>query len=158
MSEIQISSKIESIKEKTNKYVLGTYNRFDIAFEYGVGELLFDINGKQYIDFQSGISVTNIGHSEADIIDALREQADKLFHTSNLFYSSEQADLAEVLIVNSFPGKVFFCNSGTEANEGAIKDCTKACCFKRNKRSRNTHHERKLSWSYYRCNEYDRAV
>lgn len=121
MSEIQLSSKIESIKEKTNKYVLGTYNRFDIAFEYGVGELLFDVNGKQYIDFQSGISVTNLGHSEADIIDALREQADKLFHTSNLFYSSEQADLAEVLIVNSFPGKVFFCNSGTEANEAAIK-------------------------------------
>ncbi|NBU96764.1 MAG: aspartate aminotransferase family protein [Spirochaetia bacterium] len=121
MSEIQLSSKIESIKEKTNKFVLGTYNRFDIAFEYGVGELLFDVNGKQYIDFQSGIAVTNLGHSEADIIDTLREQADKLFHTSNLFYSSEQADLAEVLIGNSFPGKVFFCNSGTEANEAAIK-------------------------------------
>ncbi|MCB1176087.1 MAG: aminotransferase class III-fold pyridoxal phosphate-dependent enzyme, partial [Leptospiraceae bacterium] len=109
------------IKSKSEKYILGNYSRNEICFEYGVGEYLFDTDGNKYLDFQSGIAVTNLGHSEADIIDALREQADKLFHTSNLFYSEEQANLAEVLIVNSFPGKVFFCNSGTEANEAAFK-------------------------------------
>jgi acetylornithine aminotransferase len=121
MSELQTTSKFTSIKEKSDKYILGNYGRFDVAFEYGAGEYLFDSEGKQYLDFMSGIAVTNLGHSEADIIDSLREQADKVFHTSNYFYSKEQADLAEVLIVNSFPGKVFFCNSGTEANEGALK-------------------------------------
>ncbi len=121
MSELQTTSKFKSIKEKSDQYVLGNYGRYDIAFEYGVGEYLFDTEGKQYLDFMSGIAVTNLGHSEADIIDSLREQADKVFHTSNYFYSKEQADLAEVLIVNSFPGKVFFCNSGTEANEAALK-------------------------------------
>jgi acetylornithine/N-succinyldiaminopimelate aminotransferase len=121
MSDISIKTKFSEIQNKTNKFILGNYTRNEIAFEYGVGEYLFDTEGKQYIDFQSGIAVTNLGHSEADIIDALREQADKLFHTSNLFYSAEQADLAETLIVHSFPGKVFFCNSGTEANEAAMK-------------------------------------
>ena len=118
-----IEDKTKDIIEKTNKYILNTYNRYEIAFEYGVGDYLFDVNGKQYIDFMCGIAVNNLGHSEADIIDTLRDQADKLFHTSNLFYSAEQAELAEVLIVNSFPGKVFFCNSGTEANEAALKLC-----------------------------------
>lgn len=114
-------SRFHEIKTKSDKYVLGNYTRNPIAFEYGVGDLLFDSEGKRYIDFLCGISVTNLGHGEADVIDALREQADKLFHTSNLFYSSEQADLAEVIIQHSFPGKVFFCNSGTEANEAAFK-------------------------------------
>ena len=121
MSELQTTSKFKSIKEKSDQYILGNYGRFEIAFEYGVGEYLFDTEGKKYLDFMSGIAVTNLGHSEADIIDSLREQSDKVFHTSNYFYSKEQADLAEVLIVNSFPGKVFFCNSGTEANEAALK-------------------------------------
>lgn len=114
-------TKFQEIKEKTEKFIVGNYSRHEISFEYGVGEYLFDSEGKQYLDFQSGIAVTNLGHSEADIIAALQEQADKLFHTSNLFYSKEQAELAETLIAHSFPGKVFFCNSGTEANEAAFK-------------------------------------
>jgi len=121
MGDLKLTGKFSEIKEKSDRYVLGNYGRFDIAFEYGVGDYLFDHDGKQYIDFMSGIAVTNLGHSEADIIDTLREQADKLFHTSNYFYNSQQADLAEVLVKHSFPGKVFFCNSGTEANEAALK-------------------------------------
>ncbi|MCB1156862.1 MAG: acetylornithine transaminase [Leptospiraceae bacterium] len=116
-----MKSELDEIKDKTEQYILGNYKRYDLAFEYGVGELLFDTENRQYIDFFCGISVTNLGHGEADIIDALRTQADKLFHTSNLFYSRSTALLAEALVVNSFPSKVFFCNSGTEANEAAFK-------------------------------------
>ncbi len=121
MSDTKLGTRFQEIQAKSEKYLLGNYARSPVAFEYGVGDLLFDTEGRRYIDFLCGISVTNLGHSEADIIDALRDQADKLFHTSNLFYSAEQANLAEVIIENSFPGKVFFCNSGTEANEAAFK-------------------------------------
>ncbi|WCL48634.1 aspartate aminotransferase family protein [Leptospira sp. GIMC2001] len=111
----------KEVKDLTEKYIIDTYNRYPIGFRYGVGETLFDLNDKPYIDFQCGISVTNLGHGEADIIETLRNQADKLFHTSNLYYSEQQAKLAETIINHSFPGKVFFCNSGTEANEAAFK-------------------------------------
>lgn len=111
----------EEIKSLTEKYVLDTYNRYDVSFEYGVGELLFDTNNREYIDFLSGIAVTNLGHSEADILETIRSQIDKLMHTSNFFYSRWQALLAETIIKNTFPGKVFFTNSGTEANEAAFK-------------------------------------
>ncbi|MDX1957684.1 MAG: aspartate aminotransferase family protein [Leptospiraceae bacterium] len=121
MKEQITKSLFLEIKERSDKYILGNYKRYEIAFEYGSGDLLYDLNGKEYIDFQSGIAVTNLGHGEADIIESLRDQADKLIHTSNLFYSKEQSLLAEAIIVNSFPGKVFLCNSGTEANEAAFK-------------------------------------
>ncbi|BDA79447.1 acetylornithine aminotransferase [Leptospira kobayashii] len=117
----ETKNKFQETKELTEKYLLNTYNRYPVAFKYGVGELLFDQDNKEYIDFQSGISVTNLGHGEADIIEALREQSDRIFHSSNLYYSEEQAKLAQVIIENSFPGKVFLCNSGTEANEAAFK-------------------------------------
>lgn len=132
MSEQKSQSRLEDIKEITHKYIVGNYNRYDVAFEYGVGELLFDTEQKSYIDFMSGISVTNLGHGEADIIEAVRNQLDKLFHVSNLFYSEVQAKFAEALIVNSFPGKVFFCNSGTEANEAAFKLARKYHLSKKN--------------------------
>lgn len=111
----------EEIKEKSDKYLLGNYKRQPVAFYFGQGEYLYDTNNKQYIDFLSGISVVNLGHGEADIIEAIREQSDRIIHSSNLYYNQEQALLAEVLIEHMFPGKVFFCNSGTEANEAAIK-------------------------------------
>ncbi|WP_411822069.1 aspartate aminotransferase family protein [Leptospira sp. 'Mane'] len=117
----ETKNKFQETKELTDKYLLNTYNKYPVAFKYGVGELLFDQDNKEYIDFQSGISVTNLGHGEADIIEALREQSDRIFHSSNLYYSEEQAKLAQVIIENSFPGKVFLCNSGTEANEAAFK-------------------------------------
>ncbi|MBI3396479.1 MAG: aspartate aminotransferase family protein [Spirochaetia bacterium] len=121
MSDFQEPMKFSEIQEKSDKYILNTYKRAPLAFYFGQGEYLFDTENKRYIDFLSGISVTALGHGEADIIEAIRLQADRVLHTSNLFYSQEQAQLAEALIGYSFPGKVFFCNSGTEANEAAFK-------------------------------------
>ena len=111
----------EEIRQKTEQYVLDTYRRAPVAFFFGQGEYLYDTEQKRYLDFLSGIAVTNLGHGEADIVEAIRSQAERLMHTSNLFYNEEQARLAEVLVEHSFPGKVFFCNSGTEANEAAFK-------------------------------------
>ncbi len=112
---------LQEIKDRTEKYILGTYKRSPVAFLYGQGEFLFDTDNKQYIDFQSGVAVTSLGHGEADIIEAIRNQADRIIHTSNLVYNREQAMLAEVLVRHSFPSKVFFTNSGAEANEAAFK-------------------------------------
>jgi acetylornithine aminotransferase len=117
----ETKTKIDEIKELSDKYLLNTYNRYPVSFQYGVGEMLYDQDNKAYIDFQSGIAVTNLGHGEADIIEALRIQTDKIMHSSNLYYSEGQAKLAQVIIENSAPGKVFICNSGTEANEAAFK-------------------------------------
>jgi acetylornithine/N-succinyldiaminopimelate aminotransferase len=118
---LTVNISFKEIQELTDKYIVGTYNRYPVAFRYGVGETLYDTNNKSYIDFQCGISVTNLGHGEADIIEMLRNQSDRLFHTSNLYYSEEQAKLAETIVANAFPSKVFFCNSGTEAIEAAFK-------------------------------------
>ncbi|MCB1170106.1 MAG: aspartate aminotransferase family protein [Leptospiraceae bacterium] len=112
---------LEEIQEKSDKYLLGTYRRAPKAFYFGQGEYLYDSENNAYLDFLCGISVTNLGHGEADLIEAIRDQADRIMHTSNLFYNQEQALLAEALIEHSFPGKVFLCNSGTEANEAALK-------------------------------------
>ncbi|MCB1165879.1 MAG: aminotransferase class III-fold pyridoxal phosphate-dependent enzyme, partial [Leptospiraceae bacterium] len=111
----------EEIQEKSDKYLMGTYRRAPVAFYFGQGEYLYDSENNAYLDFLCGISVTNLGHGEADLIEAIRDQADRIIHTSNLFYNQEQALLGEALIEHSFPGKVFLCNSGTEANEAAFK-------------------------------------
>jgi acetylornithine/N-succinyldiaminopimelate aminotransferase len=122
MSDLAITKdKLSEVKERSAKYLIGNYAPYDVVFKYGAGELLFDTNNKQYIDCLCGVAVTNLGHSDADIIDVVHKQADMLFHTSNWFYSEEASLLAESLIAHSFPGKVFFCNSGTEANEAAFK-------------------------------------
>lgn len=113
---------LDEIKEKTSEYVLGTYGYpLGVAMSFGQGEYLYDTEGKQYIDFLCGISVTNLGHGDADIVEAVRDQAERLMHTSNLFYNQEAALLAEALVNHSFPGKVFFTNSGTETSEAAFK-------------------------------------
>ncbi|EHQ07077.1 acetylornithine/succinylornithine family transaminase [Leptonema illini] len=111
----------EEVEEKTRQYVLGTYTRYPVAFYFGQGAMLYDLEQKEYIDFLSGISVTNLGHGEADIVEAIREQAERIIHSSNLYYNAEQAQFAEALILHTFPGKVFFSNSGAEANEAAFK-------------------------------------
>ncbi|MBL0265027.1 MAG: aspartate aminotransferase family protein [Leptospiraceae bacterium] len=122
MSDLAITKdKLSEVKERSAKYLIGNYAPYDVVFKYGAGELLFDTNNKRYIDCLCGVAVTNLGHSDADIIDVVHKQADMLFHTSNWFYSEEASLLAESLIAHSFPGKVFFCNSGTEANEAAFK-------------------------------------
>lgn len=109
------------IQELDQKYILQTYARMPVAFCYGAGDRLYDTEGREYIDFLSGIAVTALGHAHADLIAALTQQAEMLWHSSNLFYSQQQVQLARALVEINFPGKVFFCNSGTEANEAALK-------------------------------------
>jgi len=101
--------------------VLPTYNRADIAFERGEGPYLFDEKGERYLDFSSGIAVSALGHAHPYLVAALREQAGKLWHTSNLYRVPGQERLARRLIEASFADTVFFANSGAEAVECAIK-------------------------------------
>lgn len=98
-----------------------TYRRSPITLVKGDGCRLWDEDGKEYIDFVGGIAVCNLGHSSPLVTNAVCEQSKKLIHVSNLFYTQPQTELAQVLIENSFAARVFFCNSGAEANEAAIK-------------------------------------
>jgi predicted acetylornithine/succinylornithine family transaminase len=102
-------------------YVLQTYVRPEIEFTHGEGSYLFAANGRKYLDFTSGIGVTALGHSDSDWVTAVSQQASRLTHVSNLFHTAPQAQLAQKLVENSFADKVFFCNSGAEANEAALK-------------------------------------
>ncbi|WP_025270613.1 aspartate aminotransferase family protein [Hippea sp. KM1] len=112
---------MEDIFFKSDRYIIGNYKRFKVAFERGEGVYLYDYNGRAYLDFLAGIAVNVLGHSHRVVVDAIKKQAEKLIHVSNLYYIKEQADLAELLVKNSCCHKVFFCNSGAEANEAAIK-------------------------------------
>ncbi len=108
-------------KEKTDKYVFNTYSRIQTVFVKGQGATLWDENGKQYTDFLAGIAVCSLGHSHPAVTKAVCDQAAKLVHVSNLFYTAPQAELARLLVEKSFSDRVFFANSGAEANEAAIK-------------------------------------
>jgi predicted acetylornithine/succinylornithine family transaminase len=107
--------------DKGKKYLANTYNRFPIGIAKGEGCWLWDMTGRRYLDFLSGIAVCNLGHANKNVVEALTRQARKLIHVSNLFYTEAQIKAAELLVENSFGDKVFFCNSGAEANEAAIK-------------------------------------
>ena len=98
-----------------------TYRRAPVEFVRGEGTLLWDADGKEYLDFLAGISVCSVGHCHPDVVEAVREQAGRLMHASNLFYTEPMVRLAERLAESSLGGRVFFSNSGTEANECAIK-------------------------------------
>lgn len=100
---------------------MSTYARQDLAFERGEGSYLFTADGRRYLDFGSGIAVTSLGHAHPHLVQAVQAQAAKLWHTSNLFRIPEQERLAQRLVDHSFADKAFFCNSGAEANEGAVK-------------------------------------
>jgi acetylornithine/N-succinyldiaminopimelate aminotransferase len=104
-----------------DKVMAKTYKRFPIVITKGKGCSLWDAEGKKYIDFVSGIAVCNLGHAHPRISEALSKQADILLHVSNLYYTEPQIELASLLTENSFADRVFFCNSGAEANEAAIK-------------------------------------
>lgn len=104
-----------------NMYVLQTYVRPDIVFTHGKGPYLYDTDGNEYLDFNAGIAVTALGHADPDWAEAVAQQAQKYGHVSNLYHSEPQATLARKLIENSFADRVYFCNSGAEANEAAIK-------------------------------------
>lgn len=101
--------------------VMNTYGRFDVVFERGLGSRLYDISGREYIDFVSGVAVNCLGHSHPAIIKAITEQSSRLIHISNYYWNTQHTLLAEKLTENSDHSKVFFCNSGTEAVEGALK-------------------------------------
>jgi len=109
------------MEQHNNSSLLKNYNRLPVEFVKGEGSFLFDTNGKKYLDFLSGIAVTSFGHAHPHITKAVHDQVDKVWHTSNLFEISLQEKLAKKLTEQSKLDKVFFCNSGTEANEAAIK-------------------------------------
>lgn len=110
-----------SIKSTDNRYIAHTYKRFDIAIVKGEGALCWDDNGKEYIDMTSGIGVNAFGYSDPVWADAVAEQARLLQHTSNLYYTAPCAELADILCTRTGMSKVFFGNSGAEANECAVK-------------------------------------
>ncbi|HBW36032.1 MAG TPA: acetylornithine transaminase [Desulfosporosinus sp.] len=111
----------EVIIERGKKVVMNTYGRLPMTIVKGDGAWVWDSEGKQYLDFVTGLAVNSLGHSHPAIVRAIQEQAKELLHTSNIYWIPNQVDLAERLVQNSFADKVFFCNSGAEANEAAFK-------------------------------------
>lgn len=109
------------LKEREESLLCRTYGRYPLAVKTAQGSVLTDFDGHEYIDLLSGIAVTNLGHSHPVLADVMNEQARKLVHLSNLFYQQEQLNLAEKLLATTHFDKAFFCNSGAEANEAAIK-------------------------------------
>ena len=108
-------------KDMESKYYMHAANRYPMVIEKGEGTKLWDTYGNEYLDFTSGWAVNNIGHSNQVVADAIEQQSKTLLQTSNVFYTIPQLKLAEILIENSVLDKIFICNSGAEANEGAIK-------------------------------------
>ncbi len=107
--------------EEFQSYVMNTYGRFPIAISKGQGCCLWDTEGKEYLDFVAGIATCTLGHAHPALIDVVTEQIQKLHHVSNFYYIPEQGELAKWIVDHSCADKVFFCNSGAEANEAAIK-------------------------------------
>jgi acetylornithine/N-succinyldiaminopimelate aminotransferase len=111
----------EELMSLSNRYIMGTYNRSPLVIMKGTGSKVYDPEGKEYLDFISGIAVNSLCHCYPPIAAALQEQSRRLIHASNLYYSEPQILLAKKLIEMTFDGKVFFCNSGAEAIEAALK-------------------------------------
>jgi acetylornithine/N-succinyldiaminopimelate aminotransferase len=111
----------QNLMEKSQNHLCQTYNRYNLAIARGKGCYLYDEEGRQYLDFVAGIAVCNLGHCPMEIARVMYEQAQQLVHVSNLYYTEPQVRLAEALTGSCFADKVFFCNSGAEANEAAIK-------------------------------------
>ena len=123
--------------ERAENAVLHTYNRFPVVFDHGEGVYLYDLEGKKYLDFGAGIAVFSLGYGNQGYNEALKNQIDKLLHTSNLYYNVPMTEAAEKLLKASGLSKVFFTNSGTEAIEGAIKAARKYAWLK----DKSTDHE-----------------
>ena len=111
--------------DSAEQALLHTYNRFSLVLDHGEGVYLYDTDGKQYLDFAAGIAVCALGYGNKDYNDALKEQVDKLLHTSNLYYNVPTIEAAKKALAASTMDRVFFTNSGTEAIEGAIKAAKK---------------------------------
>lgn len=118
------------IIDKAEGSILHTYNRFQVVFDKGEGVYLYDTEGKQHLDFASGIGVQSLGYGNEEYKQALKDQIDKLTHISNLYYSNPMAEAAEKVVKASGLSRVFFTNSGTEAIEGAIKAVRKYAWLK----------------------------
>lgn len=136
----------EEYIEQAENSILHTYNRFPIVLESGQGVYLKDVDGKEYLDFGAGIAVFGLGYHYPGYDEALKDQVDKLIHTSNLFYSAPMAEAAEKLVKASGLDKVFFTNSGTEAIEGAIKAARK---YAYNKDGRTDHEIIAMNHSFH---------
>ena len=109
------------IMERADRVIAKTYKRFPVVLAKGSGCILYDAEGRSYTDFVAGIAVCNLGHSHEGVVKAVSNQAQTLMHVSNLYYTIPQVELAAWLVQHSFADRVFFCNSGAEANEAAIK-------------------------------------
>lgn len=121
-----VDSHLAELQRIEAQSVVASYARFPVEFVRGEGVKLWDVEGNEYIDFLCGISVTNLGHCHPRVVEAVREQAGRLMHVSNLFYTEPAMRLSERLAKSSLRGKVFLCNSGAEASEAAIKLARKA--------------------------------
>jgi acetylornithine/N-succinyldiaminopimelate aminotransferase len=116
----------EAMNEKeimalADENIMNTYKRFPVVLVKGSGVKVWDVHGKEYLDFAAGIAVCNLGHCHPQVMDAIKDQVENLMHVSNLYYTEPQIKMAKLLVDNSFADKIFFCNSGAEANEAAIK-------------------------------------
>ena len=111
----------EELTQDAARYLMQTYTRQPLSIVRGRGTKVYDFEGREYLDFVGGIAVNILGHGHPDLVQAIQRQAAQLIHTSNLYYTEPQVKLAQMLVEHSFADKVFFCNSGAEANEAAIK-------------------------------------
>ncbi len=117
--------KTDNLIEQEHRYILQTYGRPDFVLERGNGVYLFDLDGNRYLDFVSGLAVNALGYGDYDVLKAIEQQAAQLMHVSNLYHTVPSTRLARTLVESSFADRVFFCNSGTEAWEAALKFCRK---------------------------------
>ena len=120
-STIEGMTRLDQIVDLEKRFLLPTYNRYPVGFERGKGVFLYDFEGKKYLDFVAGLGVNALGYAHPRIVKAIREQAARVIHVSNLYYNEYQGRLAERLCQLSGLDRAFFSNSGTEAMEGAIK-------------------------------------
>ncbi len=118
----------EELIAHSDQYIMGTYRRFPIVLVRGSGAKVWDSDGREYLDFVAGIAVCSLGHCHPKVAEAIKKQAGILTHVSNLYHIEPQIILAKLLAENSFADKVFFCNSGAEANEAAFKLARKYAC------------------------------
>lgn len=116
-----VHNQFAEVRELFSRYVVPSYGRFDLVLSRGQGSYVWDVGGKRYLDLGSGIAVCTLGHAHPAVTEALIEQSRRLLHVSNLYYNEAQGRLAERIVRHLAPGKVFFSNSGAEANEGLYK-------------------------------------
>src|SRR5213083_3731763 len=116
-----VRNDVAAVQALFQKNVIPCYARFELALSHGSGSYLYDVAGRRFLDLGGGIAVSCLGHAHPAVTEALLEQSRKLVHVSNLYYTEPQGRLAEALANLLGPGKIFFCNSGAEANEGLFK-------------------------------------